>query len=438
VSAPGDLAHDFFDLLMESQYWPRETLVSYQREQLEQLLRHAKRNVPFYADRLDTAFEPDGPVAWSRWHELPIVTRRDLFDHHDAMQARALPPGHGPSGLVQTSGSSGLPISFTVNRLTNIANEAARWRAHVNSELSWRKDICLRVGDNPAEAAWPEGRAARTWGPPWVEDRGTAWVVNRFTRPEQMLEFIDRREIAYLNGNPKYAQVMALESRRLGLPVAFEAILSQGERVGDDDRSICRDVFGARFVEHYSSKEGGQLAHPCPHGSLHVNEENALLEIVDDAGHPCPKGTMGRVVVTPFVSTAQPLIRYEQGDIAIEGTCTCGRASMVLASVVGRTLAIFRHPDGRTLARLLPEGCRETLQCTFWQVAQVGPNDYEVRYVPRAPDSTSDDAGFIREFRNVFFEDADITLVRTSSIPATAAGKHLEYVNEWWLQQMTN
>ena len=48
--------------------------------------------------------------------------------------------------------------------------------------------------------------------------------------------------------------------------------------------------------------EMGQGAHPCELGTLHVNDENLLLEIVDNDGMPCAQGVQGRVVITPFYS----------------------------------------------------------------------------------------------------------------------------------------
>src|SRR5690606_26374994 len=113
-----------------------------------------------------------------------------------------------------------------------------------------------------------------------------------------------------------------------------EAVLAHGEHVAADDRAAYRRVFGARTLEHYSSKEGGQMAYNCPgdHG-LHVSAESVLVEIVDDDGLPVPMGESGRVVITPFVSTVQPLIRYDQGDIASAGaTCSCGRGLPVLTA----------------------------------------------------------------------------------------------------------
>lgn len=247
-----------------------------------------------------------------------------------------------------------------------------------------------------------------------------------------MLEFLARKQIPYLSLASKIAHVMALESRRLGLAARIEFVLAYGERVGDDDRAICAETFGARIVEHYSSIESGHIAHRCEAGSLHVNAENVLVEILDDDGRPCAPGETGRVVVTPLYSTAQPLIRYDQGDLAIPGTnCSCGRELPVIASVVGRALAIFRHPDGRSIARVMPERCRETLQCTFWQIAQTGPSAYEVRYVPRDWEHHGDEAAFTQDFREVYFEDAAVSFRRLREIPLTAAGKFLEYVAEW-------
>src|SRR5690242_8842580 len=90
-----DLQRVFHEMLMESQFWSPGQLRDYQRTQLAQLLRHARRNVPFYEKRLDPVFTPSGDVDWDRWEELPIVTRHDMAANRDAMLAREVPKGHG-------------------------------------------------------------------------------------------------------------------------------------------------------------------------------------------------------------------------------------------------------------------------------------------------------------------------------------------------------
>ena len=50
--------------------------------------------------------------------------------------------------------------------------------------------------------------------------------------------------------------------------------------------------------------------------NFHVNSELVLLETAAPEGGACEIGQVGRVIITPFFSTALPLIRYDQGDTA--------------------------------------------------------------------------------------------------------------------------
>ena len=103
----------------------------------------------------------------------------------------------------------------------------------------------------------------------------------------------------------------------------------------------------------------------------------------------------------------------------------------LLKPVSGRSMAIFTHPDGRAAARMLPDSAREALDATLWQIAQVGPLDFEIRYVPREATRVGDEAQAEAAFREIFFEDAAVKMKRLPRIETTAAGKFLEYVNEW-------
>jgi len=429
---PAELQRAFYEMLMESQFWSRSQLEAYQRTQLEQLLHHARKNVPFYERRLDPVFRPDGSIDWSRWRELPLIRRADMISHRDAMQARVLPPGHGTTVVLKTSGSSGLPISITINSLSGIANNGFRWRVHRWQGLDWSKVLVSRLG-KPAEMKVLDGERYVRWGPGWdLAATGAFWKLSREIDTEPMLALYRKFGGSYLNAGPNMAHINAIDAERLGLDAHIEAVLVQGNMVRPGDREAVRRVFGAKMIEHYSSKEGGQMAHPCPHDRLHVNGEGCLIEVLDEAGEPCKPGQTGRVVVTPMISTAQPLIRYDQGDWATVGPpCSCGRHSMTLTEIVGRNVAIFRHPDGRTAASLMPEGVSELLRAHYWQLAQIAPNGYEMRYVPIEAADPADEASVRALFRGRYFDDAELSFVRLDRIALSAGGKLAEYVNEW-------
>jgi phenylacetate-coenzyme A ligase PaaK-like adenylate-forming protein len=75
------LRQRIFEMLMESQFWPPDQMLAYQRNQLSQLLHHARTQSPFYKTRLDAVFNRSGAIDWGRWHEIPIVTRAELRDN---------------------------------------------------------------------------------------------------------------------------------------------------------------------------------------------------------------------------------------------------------------------------------------------------------------------------------------------------------------------
>lgn len=434
MTQPRDLQHEFFDMLMESQFWSPSQILAYQRSQLEQLLRHAKANVPFYEQRLEPVFRPDGSVDWARWRELPIVRRSDMVEHRDAMQARLLPKGHGPVGVIATSGSTGLPIRIAVSTMATRAAAALRWRGHQWQSLDWSKTTLSRFGDADHAKTWPEGENRGPWGPPGnpAAAAGTTWSVSRQFDTPKLVRLYKQFGASYLNAGPTTAHIIALDVQRLGLDLRIDAILAQGNVVRQADRDICREVFGARIMEIYSAKEGGPMASPCPLDRLHINAEGCLVEILDIDGRPCAVGETGRVIVTPFYQTAQPMIRYEQGDWATVGApCACGRHHPVINSIRGRSVAIFRHPDGRSVASLMPEATSALLASSYWQLAQVGANSYELRYVPKKETGDADELAVRALFHRTFFADAELTFVRSASIPLSSGGKLVEYLSEW-------
>lgn len=431
---PAELQRQFFEMLMESQYWSPAALIDYQRSQLAQLLRHARANVPFYAHRLNRVFTASGDIDWDRWGEIPIVKRADLIEHREAMLARQLPPGHGPVARIRSSGSTGHPVEAVVTRISKISSDATAWRAGAWRQLDYGRTLCIRNGYEP-EIVPPSGRALGPWGPPWdaAASKGHSVRMTRDWSAADQLDLIVSSGASYVAiGGTKSGSILAYEAERRGIAPPLIAMLVNGEEVTAADRDLCRRVFGAEIFDLYSSKEGGHMAHPCPTGSgYHVNAERILIEILDDAGLPVAAGQSGRVVVTPFYSTAQPLIRYDHGDLATLGApCACGRCLPLLRSIDGRTGTMFVHPDGRRRARGFPMSYLQVLDARMWQLAQVGARDYEIRYVPNDPARIGDEAATAAAFRQHFFEDARVAFRRLDAVPLTASGKYMEYVNE--------
>ncbi len=67
---------------------------------------------------------------------------------------------------------------------------------------------------------------------------------------------------------------------------------------------------------------------------MHVQAENVLVEIVDEAGQACAAGDVGHLVVTTLHNFASPLFRYDTGQRAsLTGPCACGRTLQTICFV---------------------------------------------------------------------------------------------------------
>lgn len=422
----------FYGMLQESQWWDAARMSSWQHWHLTMLLQHARQTVPFYRFRLHKAFRPDGSIDWDRWSEIPILTRAQLSENFETLLSRAPVAEHGPFSDVSTSGSTGHPVTIRTTRWLNEMSTACSWRAHKWQGLDWSETVVADLGENPRLKI---GQSMGPWGPPWLPEaqRGKTIYLTYDTDVATRLEVLQTTRARYHATTPNQAEMLIRHADETGQTAPLKCLLARGGAVTEYLRADLKRVFGADCIELYSSKEAGSMGHPCAHGEgFHVNSEAVLLEVLDDQGRPVPEGEAGRVVVTPFGSTAMPLIRYDHGDIAVVGgRCSCGRTLPLLKEIRGREKHNFRHPDGHLFSVEFSVENRQLIGAGQVQVAQIGRTAFEVRYVRRDWGVARDEAAFLEKFHEEYFPSASVRLVEVDNIPLSAAGKLLERVVEW-------
>lgn len=77
----------------------------------------------------------------------------------------------------------------------------------------------------------------------------------------------------------------------------------------------------------------------CQDGS-HIQEDHFIPEIINpETGEVLPYGEVGELVFTTVTKEAMPLIRYRTRDLTklIVGKCKCGRTTVRMAPVMGRS-----------------------------------------------------------------------------------------------------
>lgn len=333
--------------LQEFERWPLERQRTLQAQSLAELFAVAHRHSAFWRARLGAAGYGPEQDAWQTLARLPSLTRADLQAHFEAMSCAAAWP-EGACSLAQTTGSTGRPVRVLQHRESfRLRYHALAWRCTQWHGLDTGRALLRATSHVKQDAVQPH------WGAPeaWFGRTGPLVLTPSIGRdPSQMYAPMQQHRVGYAVANASVLHALArhaLAQDGVQAP-RLHKMLSTGEAVTAAIRSDCRAAFGADVVDRYSCEEIGWLALQCPrHEHLHVLSPNVVLEIVDDAGQPCPPGQPGRVWVTALHSQAMPLIRYELGDRAEWGqVCDCGLSYPVIGRLWGREREFVRTPDG--------------------------------------------------------------------------------------------
>lgn len=366
--------------LEASQWWSPNRLWRHQSRQLALLLRHALATVPHYRRSFGGhALDPDR-IDRAGFAELPLLERSQLQQQYEQLRSQQLPPGHGPATESFTSGSTGTPLRFLTTELRRLFWQALNLRHHL-----WHKRDFS--GKFAAIRTNVTRQRQTSWGGAldWIMATGPSVTLNIAADLREQADWLLEEAPDYLITHPSNAVALArfFAEQRLPPPPLRE-ILTFGEALRADTRTTLREIWNLPAKDIYSSEECGYLALQCPeHEHYHVQEECAIVEILDDAGNPCPPGETGRVVVTLLHNFAMPLIRYAIGDYAEVGPpCPCGRGLQVLTKIHGRQRNMAVSPDGRCHWPSFPaEMWLEIAPVRQFQLVQRSAAEIEVRYV---------------------------------------------------------
>jgi phenylacetate-coenzyme A ligase PaaK-like adenylate-forming protein len=418
----------FRDVLAETERLASDELQAYQQKLLEPLLQHARRHVPFYAQRLAPLFHGETPDL-DRFHEIPILTRAQAQANVKALAARNLPPHVGPVETDETSGSTGRPFVHRRSQLLTIANLGLTDRLLRWWDFDGNKTMATFIARHPERAPPPSGTTVRGWRTGFS---GLHHFIDMWADTDVQIDWLVERQPHYLTAYSSTLLALAERVQRHGVSLRFERVNSIASVLSDDIRLACREAFGVSPIDQYGAQEVGLIAGECPVcGHYHLSAEAMLTEILRDDGTLCAPGEMGRVVVTSFYNYAMPFIRYEIGDYAIAGPVKvkCPVRLPNLTRVLGRYRSTFTLTDGRIIYPYVTIG-RFRDFITFEQV-QVVQTDYdmiEVRYVPTRG-AAADEAGLQAYLREAIDASFNVRAIAVDAIPRAASGKFEDFLS---------
>lgn len=430
----------------ERDCWTRQQLEAHQADRLDRLRGHAYARSRFY-QRFHAGME-NKPL-----QQLPVLTKAMLMEHFDELATdpairladlRAhVATGHGERYLGRywvcaTSGSSGRPVLLLFDRSEWAVFLAGLARAHDWAGLKvsmTRRMKMAGVGSNRQANPWhPSSQAGAT-----LNSKALRWWMPTLSLAANqpvpdLVSQLNTWQPEMLAGYPSILRVLADEQLTGRLHVHPNFIMSGSEVVTDETRRRVETAWGPVLFEAYGTTEsGGGLAAECErHEGLHLFEDLAIVEAVDEHNRPVPAGEdSAKVLVTVLDSRTLPLIRYEVDDsIRMAGsTGVCGRPFALVERILGRTWDALRFPglDGGevTVQPLTFTAILDTLPVTGWQVIgeESGALTVLLAGVPAGLEKRAVLESIEHALAALGVDPPSITVKSVAAIPRTAAGK---------------
>jgi phenylacetate-CoA ligase len=209
-------------------------------------------------------------------------------------------------------------------------------------------------------------------------------------------------------------------------PRSLRVVFATGEVLDGVQRRVIEEYFAVPVADGYGSREAGFIAHDCREGSMHVTDENVIVEIIDDSGRPVQDGECGEIVVTHLDAYAMPLIRYRTGDVGrrITEGCACGRGLSRMEIVGGRRTDHLVASDGRMMHGLsLIYVLREMEHVERFQIRQNASGGVEVLVVPADTFDRADHRRIADGARALLGDATKLTVQLVDRLEATPSGK---------------
>ena len=339
---------------------------------LRDLIAHACRCSAWHRHRL-AGVDLD-TLAGDDLSALPTMTKADVMTHWDAIVCDPeltlervtahleTMAEHGPSLLderylpMTTGGSTGTRGVFVwdLDDLTThmaACQRCSGWMAARRQPLA---TLPVRAAVWGANAVHLGSTLAWLWG---------TQIRSAGTPVPELVEWLNDLQPDSLGAYSSVLGRLADEAIGGRLRISPVVVSAVAEPVDDLLHARARDAWGTHLINMYSLTEAPGIAVSFPgETALTLTDDIAIIEVVDETGHPVPNGVVGeRILLTVLTNRTLPLLRYEVTDqlaLLPDGADDRPWTGQLISPPAGRTDDWFRWPAG---AELHPHVVRSVL-----------------------------------------------------------------------------
>ena len=315
----------------------RDEIEAIQLERLKSTVARCYNNVEHYRNKLDAAgVHPDDIKTLDDIRKIPFTVKDDLRDNYPYKLFAV--PMKDVVRVHASSGTTGKPtvVGYTKADLDMWSEVVARMACAAGA-----------TSDDIAQIAFGYTLFTGAFGLHYgLEKLGATIIPISGGNTERQLNVMQDFGTTLLVSTPSYALYLAEVAKKKGIDtkkLPLKIGMFGGEGHTEEMRREIENAWDMVATENYGLSEiiGPGTSGECIYkNGMHIAEDHFYCEIVDpDTLEPVPIGQPGELVITPLSKEALPILRYRTKDITwlIPEKCECGRTSMRMAKIQGRT-----------------------------------------------------------------------------------------------------
>ena len=399
--------------LEKSQWFSKDQLEEYQFNRLKTILNHSYKNIPYYNSLFEKiGFYPKDFRRLSDLLKIPVLTKdmvRENFDSLVSRNCKKFIPA-----LNKTTGTSGKPLEFYLDKYSNILEFSYYWRywswagyklgmpfADFTLAFFLRKGlkdvasyspITRRLCLNPAQLSCENIKLFITT----MEKHKTIFIKGT---PSTIYAFADLSDGKNLNG------------------LSIKAIFTSGELLLPHQREKIEKIFRCKVLDSYGHMERTVGISQCLSGTYHINSEYGVLEVEENKALSSSNTLAGEIIGTSLHNYTMPLIRYKTEDIieldVVSSGCSCGRGLPICKKITGRSQDIIVTPDGRFITNIFI--LFSILKGALWaQIVQESAGVLKVKIIKGLSYSNDKEKEFLHHLKEVVGDEMSVEVEYTA------------------------
>lgn len=410
-----------YKFIKESEWWSKEKLEEYQLKELNKLLNHAYKNVPYYTNLFNNlGLKPHDIQDLKDLIKIPFLTKKIIKENFNDFKAKNY--RKNKFEYITTGGSTDTPLGFYIEHGVAEASHIAYVQNlldRANCRLT-HKHIYLLGRD-------------KLYDPKVL---GRILVFSSFHMTEDNLSFfikkIKKFKPEFILGYPSAITILVkyMNKNKIVFFPGIKAVFCSGETIYDWQKDLIERTFNCRIYGYYGHTEQVVFAGTCERSYYyHVNPQYGITELIDRKGQQITHNNeTGEIVATGFNNYVFPIIRYKTEDVGVYTTnkCKCERNYILLKRIEGRTQDFIVS----RLKRIIPITGVNGLLSDYsknvkkWQLYQEKHGELILKIVKTSDYKDFDENTIKKSFQKKFGDEFKLIIDYVDNIPLTSRGKH--------------